>query len=133
MGILQYLTGEHGGGHPQPELTVPRIHLASDWGDLMGEGFCPHSFPRGTEHVPAWKLQYPVGLGDGRWEDDMSGSVSVLLAGAWYIGLVAGGKGKLVASSHKYTYMNAEFGASWVTVRVYIHPMNISVPRGTRY
>lgn len=48
-----------------------------------------------------------MGLGDGRWEDDMSGSVSVLLAGHGTIGLVAGGKGKLVASSHKYTYMNA--------------------------
>ena len=66
-----------------------------------------------------------MGVGDGRWEDDMSGSVSVLLASAWYIGLVAG------ASSHRYTYMYAEFGGSWVTVRVYIHPMNISVPRGT--
>lgn len=131
MGILQCLTGGHGGGHPQPELTVLRIHLASDSGDLMGGGFCPHSFPRGTKHVPAWKLVYPVGVGDGRCEDDMSGSVSVLLAGAWDIGLVAGGKGKLVASSHKYTYMYAESGASWVTMRVYIHPMNISVPRGT--
>ena len=92
MGILQCLTGGHGGGHPQPELTVLRIHLASDSGDLMGGGFCPHSFPRGTKHVPAWKLVYPVGVGDGRCEDDMSGSVSVLLAGAWDIGLVAGGR-----------------------------------------
>lgn len=55
----------------------------------------------------------------------MSGSVSVLLVSAWYIGLVAG------ASSHRYTYMYAEFWGSWVTVRVYVHPMNISVPRGT--
>ena len=38
----------------------------------------------------------------------MSGSVSVLLAGAWCIGLVAGGKGKLVASSHKHTYTCAQ-------------------------
>lgn len=44
---------------------------------------------------------------------------------------LAGGKGKLVDSSHKYTDMYAESGGSWVTVRVYIHPMNISVPKGT--